>query len=117
MVSSYVDTFFKKVSTAFSAHTGVIDPAFLEEIKFILDESLVKEEFYTAQTIIAQTGESFRDYLGNLIKLSDHSGPNDVEKSFKEVVYFNIKELELCKNLQSDILVRALLDEQEENLC
>lgn len=116
MVSSYVDTFFKKVSSAFNAHTGTIDPAFLEEIKYILDESLVKEEYYTAQTIIAQTGESFRDYLGNLIKLSDHSGHNDVEKSFREVVYFNIKELELCKNLQSDLLVRALLDEQEENL-
>ena len=116
MVSSYVDTFFKKVSTAFNAHTGTIDPAFLEEVKFILDESLVKEEYYTAQTIITQTGISFRDYLGNLIKISDHSGPKDVEKSFREVVDFNIKELELCKNLQSDLLVKALLNEQEENL-
>lgn len=116
MVSSYVRKFFSKVSAAFNSHTGVIDPLFLSEIKFILDESLSKEEFYTAQTIIEHTGTSFRDYLGNLVKLSDKIGPSKVEESFREVVAFNIKELELCKSIPSELLVRSLLDEQEENL-
>ena len=90
MVSSYVSKFFSKVSAAFNSHTGAIDPHFFGEIKFILAESLSKEEFYTAQTIIEQTGSSFRDYLGNLVKLSDKIGSDKVEESFREVVAFNI---------------------------
>lgn len=116
MVSSYVSRYFKKVSNSFNAHTGIIDPKFLREIKFILGESLAKEEYYTAQTIVEQTGKTFRDYLGNLIKLSDELGAEKVEKSFNNVVDFNIKELDLCKNCQSELLIRVLLDEQEENL-
>lgn len=116
MVSSYVNNYFKKVSASFNSRMGVIDTKFLREIKFILEESLSKEEYYTAQTIIAQTGKTFRDYLGNLIKLSDIIGVEKVEESFKEVVSFNIRELDLCKNCQSELLTRALLNEQEDNL-
>ena len=117
MVSSYVNRYFKKVSSAFNSHTGIIDPKFLREIKFILGESLAKEEYYTTQTIIEQTGKTFRDYLGNLIKLSDELGIEKVEKSFNNIADFNIKELDLCKNCQSELLIRVLLDEQEENLA
>lgn len=116
MVSSYVSNYFKKVSASFNSHTGIVDPKFLREIKFILDESLAKEEYYTAQTIVERTGETFRDYLGNLIKLSDNIGVEEVEKSFKNVVDFNIKELDLCKNSQSELLTRVLLNEQEDNI-
>ena len=116
MVSSYVSKFFSQVSGAFNSHTGTIDPLFLNEIKFILNESLSREEFYTAQTIIEHTGISFRDFLGNLVKLSDKIGAVKVEDSFRDIVAFNIKELELCKNIQSELLIRSLLDEQEYNL-
>ena len=116
MVTSYVDSFFDKLATAFNAHTGTINSNSLDEIKHILNESLAKEEFYTAKNIITRTGSTFRDYLGNLIKLSDQSGNDNVEKSFREVVSFNIEELKLCKNSQSDFLASVLLEEQEENL-
>lgn len=116
MVSSYVDKFFAKVSSAFNSHTGSVDPTFLNEIKFILEESLAKEEFYIAQTIVEQTGASFRDYLGNLVKISDNIGAEKVEESFRKVIAFNMKELALCKNIESELLTRTLLDEQEGNL-
>lgn len=117
MVSTYVTQYFSKVSAAFNSHTKTIHPKFLREIKLILNESLGKEEYYTAQTIVEQTGKTFRDYLGNLIKLSDELGVEKVEDSFNDVVKFNIKELDLCKNCQSEVLIRVLLHEQECNLA
>lgn len=116
MVSSYVNKFFAKVSSAFNIHAKTIDSAFLDEIKYIFEESLVKEEYYTAKNIISKTGSAFRDYLGNLIKISDRSGVSEVEQSFTEVVSFNIKQLELCKNIKSELLISALLNEQKTNL-
>ena len=116
MVSSYINNFFKRASIAFNTHTQTIDSTCLNEIKYIFDESLVKEEYYTAQNIILKTGVAFRDYLGNLIKISDQVGVTDVQKSFKEIVTFNIDQLKLCKNIKSELLISVLIKEQAQNL-
>ena len=116
MVSSYVDKFFERVTSALNTHTGIVEQASLNEVKYILDESIAKEEFYTAQNIVRKTGQTFREYLGNLIKISEQSGVSNAEESFKTVVDFNIKQLELCKNIPSDLLVNTLLIEQKNNI-
>lgn len=116
MVNTYIDNFFNRVSKGFNISECRINARALNQIQYIFEESLAKEEYYTARNISKKTGETFREFLKNCIKISEASGKNGVETSFKDIVVLNIDLLELCKNIKSELLIEELVKQQYRNL-
>lgn len=116
MVNTYIDRFFDRVSKNFDASECKISSTALEQIRYIFEESLGKEEYYTARNISKKTGETFRTFLRNYIGISEVAGRSEVETAFEDIATFHIELLDLCKNLKSELLIEELVKQQYQNL-
>ncbi len=120
MVKTYVNDVFDGLSKKFNINNEDINidtlTDALKQIKYIFEESISKEEYYTARNIVVKTGEMFRDFLENIIKITENTGVKETESAFDKIVSFNIEQLASCKNIEADFLIEALISEQKENL-
>lgn len=85
----------------------------LKDYRYLYDECIVKEEYYTIQNIVEKSGDLFRTFLKNSIgKLET----KDLEKSFEAILEFNSMQLDFCKNIKSELLITKIAKQQYENL-
>ncbi len=117
MVNTYIDNFFKKISKDFDESEFTISASALKQIHFIFEESLIKEEYYTSRNIAKKTGKTFRAFLKHSLELSVSAGPDEAENAFDQIVAFNMSQLELCKNIKSELVLDTLVREQKENIA
>ena len=116
MVNTYIDNFFEKISEDFDESEFTISKKALQQIHFIFEESLIKEEYYTSRNIAQKTGKTFRRFLKHSLELSVTVGPDEAENAFDQIVAFNMSQLELCKNIKSELVLDTLVREQKENI-
>ena len=116
MVNTYIDNFFEKISEDFDESEFTISTKALKQIHFIFEESLIKEEYYTSRNIAQKTGKTFRRFLKHSLEISVSEGPDEAENAFDQIVAFNISQLELCKNIKSELVLDTLVMEQKENI-
>lgn len=115
MVNTYVDGFFEQISKDLSNNKNSLDKETIKKIKYIFDESVVKEEYFTAQNIVEKTGEIFREFLSKSIKLNMAEKNEPTEDIFQRIISLNIYQLKLCKKIKSEILVASIVKQQWEN--
>lgn len=116
MVNTYVDDFFEQISNDLSGSKNSLDEETIEKIKYILDESVVKEEYFTAQNIVEKIGEIFRDFLSNSIKLNMAEKKEPINDVFQRIISLNIYQLKLCKKIKSEILISSIVKQQWKNI-
>ncbi|MBE6811105.1 MAG: hypothetical protein E7521_08650 [Ruminococcaceae bacterium] len=85
----------------------------LKDYRYLYDECIVKEEYYTIQNIVEKSGELFRTFLKNSIGTLDSS---DLEKSFEAILEFNCMQLDFCKTIKSELLINKIAKQQYKNL-
>ena len=110
MVSTYIDDFATKIKEELNKREIENLKPTLKKIESIIDESIVKEEYYVAQNLSEKTGDVFRDFLKNSI------GKEQTETIFKCVVSLNINQLRLCENSKPDSLRQKIIAQQYQNL-
>lgn len=117
MINTYIDEFCEKLQKDLNCCNNVICEQNLKDIKYILDESIVKEEYYVTQNITEKMGAVYRAFLDNSIKmLGTGSTAKDIEVSFDKIVGINIYQLELCSKINSELLVKKIIRQQRKNL-
>lgn len=117
MLNPYVETICVDMEETLKRTDGIIPERTLSNIKSILDECATKEEYHTVGVVVEKTGEVFRAFLKS--NISEHSG---VEKelrmdTFESIVELNVFELNLCKTIKSQELIKKIVRQQRRNLC
>lgn len=116
MVNSYIDKFFREIKEdIFSDKTESFQAA-SDHIWNVFNECVTREDYFIAKNISEKTGEIFRDFLTNSIRIARNTNIDNVESVFSKIVHFNIEQLDLCKNVQSEMMVDTIIDEQLANL-
>lgn len=110
MINTYVDKFAKSIEAELEKKVSIEETIILKKIKNILDESILKGEYFVAQNICEKTGEIFRCFLKNSI------GKEKVEENFDSIVSLNIYELQLCEKIDSTSLRLKIIRQQYKNL-
>ena len=116
MINSYIDDFFSKITTDYNASKIAEFEKHRRDIWNIFDECVIKEEYFVARNIATKSGMAFRQFLANSIKIAENTDKGTVEEVFKQIVDFNIDQLNLCKNTSSDIMTDVIVREQQRNL-
>lgn len=117
MLTTYVDKVFKDIDNDLNESKNIIKEETFKNIKHILDESVVKEEYFIVQNISERLGEVYRSFLKNSIAFEgENANADDVEKSFERIINFNIYELKLCKNIKSEITIDKIISQQIKNI-
>ena len=116
MINSYIDDFFSKITTDFNASKMGEFERHRKDIWNIFDECVIKEEYFVARNIAEKSGVTLREFLANSIKIAERTDKEAVEEAFKQIVDFNIDQLNLCKNTSSDIMTDVIVREQKRNL-
>lgn len=117
MINSYIDDYCSDIQNKIKNNIVVLSQETLKDIKYILDESVVKKEYFIAQNISEKMGSIFREFLKNSVgMISEGNSDESLEKSFNEIVNINIFQLELCEKIDSDILIKKILNQQILNL-
>lgn len=117
MVSTYIDNYCKQIRDKLNKNQNSVEAGVFTELKFVLDECIVKEEYYIAQNISKQLGNIFRDFLKNSIILLDNGEKiESINDSFERIVNMGIYQLELCQNINSELLINEIALQQRENL-
>ena len=110
MVNTYVDKFIKDIEKEIEKKDSIEDTVVLKKIKNILDESILKGEYFVTQNICEKTSGIFRCFLKNSI------GKENVEENFNTIADLNIYELQLCEKIDSDSLRLKIAKQQYKNL-
>lgn len=116
MVNTYIDDFTQKLKDSLGNSSNIRTEETLKDIRHILDESIIKEEYYVAQNIVANIGEIFRSFLENSIKINQTETSETVKKSFDDIIDINIELLEMCQKIESENLVDKIISQQNKNL-
>ena len=117
MHNSYINSICEAVEKDLENRNSKSLKTSIDDIRHILDESIVKEEFFVTQNITKRLGEVFRSFLENSIKISESGeGADEIVTCFERIVKVNIYLLRSCKKLRSDLLKREIILQQEENL-
>lgn len=116
MVNSYIDNFFQEIKgDIYSDKTDSFQAA-NNHIWNVFNECVTREDYFIAKNISEKTGEIFRDFLTNSIRIARNTNIDNVESVFSKIVHFNIDQLDLCKNVQSEMMINTIIDEQLANL-
>ena len=116
MVSSYVDDYCEDIKHKFRLKELPGDSA-IKEVYSFYEESVIKEEYSVAQCITDNMGTIFREFMEDSIKLvSDGEKEEDVNKTFHDIVKFNISQLQSCENINSDVLVSHAINQNFKNI-
>ena len=117
MVNTYVDKVFKEIDDELKKSKNIIKKETFKNIKYILDESAVKEEYFIVQNISERLETVFSTFVKNSLNFEgENAKTEDVEKSFERIINFNIYVLKLCKNINSEITINRIIYQQIANL-
>ena len=117
MVNTYVDKVFQEINKELKSSKNTIQKETFKNVQYILDESIVKEEYFIVQNITERLGEVYRTFLQNSLRFEgENANSEDIENSFDNIISFNISELKLCSKINSEITVDKVIKQQIKNL-
>lgn len=117
MINTYIDEFCQDIKKHLEKLQAQIDGQLLENISRVLDESLVKEEYYVVQNITHRLGDIFLEFLSNSIGMIGHGNTStEIEKSFNEILNIYLFELDMCSKINSDLVVEDIIDQNIKNI-
>lgn len=117
MVNTYVDKVFQEINKELKSSKNTIQKETFKNVQYILDESIVKEEYFIVQNITERLGEVYRTFLQNSLRFEgENANTEDIENSFDNIISFNISELKLCSKINSEITVDKVIKQQIKNL-
>lgn len=117
MVNTYIDKVFQEINDELDRSNNIIKKETFKNIQYILDESIVKEEYFIVQNITERLGDVYRTFLQNSLRFAgENANASDIESSFENIVSFNISELNLCSKISSEITVDKVIKQQIKNL-
>ncbi len=112
MINSYINKFQQDIETKISKGEKLTYSE-LKDYRYLYDECIVKEEYFTIQNIVENSGELFRTFLENSIgKLK----PEDIKTSFDAIIKFNQMQLNFCETIKSKLLIEKIAKQQYKNL-
>lgn len=117
MVNTYVDKVFQEINKELQDSKNTIRKETFKNVQYILDESIVKEEYFIVQNITERLGEVYRTFLQNSLRFEgENAKAEDIENSFDNIINFNISELKMCSKIKSEITVDKVIIQQIKNL-
>lgn len=117
MVNTYVDDFCDNISQRIENRENSVKKGVFKDLRYVLDECVVKEEYLVVQNIAIKSGEIFRGFLKNSISLiCEGNNKEDIDDSFDRIVDIGIYQLELCKDINSELLIKDIVVQQSKNL-
>ncbi len=117
MINNYIDNVFQEINNELELSKNVIRKETFKNIKYILDESIVKEEYFVIQNITERLGVVYRTFLQNSLKFEgENANAKEIEESFDNIVSFNISELKLCSKINSEITIDKIISQQIKNI-
>ena len=116
MINSYVKDICKEIRSELEASNNSISQGVISNFKSLLEECVIKEEYYIVQKIVEETGGIFRSFLENSIKISQKGSSKNMEDGFDQIISLNIYQLKLCKNIKSETLIAKIVNQQTCNL-
>ncbi|MBQ8279121.1 MAG: hypothetical protein IJZ23_04715 [Roseburia sp.] len=117
MVNTYVDEFCEEISKQLDNNENGVTKGVFKDLRYVLDECIVKEEYYIAQNISIRLGEVFRDFLKNSIALIVNGEEKlEVEESFNRIANIGVYQLRLCNDINSELLVGEIIVQQIKNI-
>lgn len=116
MVNTYIDEFCDEISQKLENKENCVKKDVFKDLRYVLDECIVKEEYFIAQNISIKLGEIFREFLKNYIGFIDNGEEKkEVEDSFDRIVNLGVYQLELCKDINSELLINEISIQQINN--
>ncbi|MBR4891527.1 MAG: hypothetical protein IKU15_09635 [Clostridia bacterium] len=116
MTNTHITKYCKNIQNDIEKNQKTITRESLRKIKDVLEESIIKEEYYTAANIVEKTGNIFRTFLKNAVTINISSDNDNVQESFERIVELNMFELKCCKHIRSEMLIRKIINQQYKNL-
>ena len=117
MLNTYIDDFCKEISEKLENKENCVQKGAFKSLRYVLDECVVKEEYYVVQNISIKLGNIFREFLKNSVSLLDYGEDRkSVEDSFERIVNIGVYQLELCKDINSELIVDEISSQQIKNI-
>lgn len=117
MINTYIDEFCQDIKRHLERYQAQINGQLLENISRVLDESLVKEEYYVVQNITHKLGEIFLGFLSNSISMIENgNSTEEIEKSYDEILSIYLFELEMCSKINSDLVIEDIINQNVINI-
>lgn len=117
MLNTYIDEFCNEISLKLENKENSIKQSAVDEIKYVLDECIVKEEYDVVRNINAKMGKIFEKFLANSLRLiEDGENSKSIEVSFQRIIDIGIYELRLCREINSDLLIAEIVGQQVSNI-
>ena len=111
MINTHVDKLQEELTNKISSGLAISDND-LKDFRCLFDECIIKEEYYIIQNIVEKNGTLFRDFLKNSIG----NGSEKSRESFDSILKFNCMQLDFCKSIKSDTIIKKIARQQYENL-
>lgn len=112
MITSHVDRLQKELEEKIK-NAQTLTFSELKDYRYLFDECIIKEEYYTIQNIVENSGELFRTFLKNS---TGSVNPYDLEKSFEAILEFQCMQLGFCNSIKSELLITKIAKQQYKNL-
>lgn len=117
MINTYIDEFCQDIRIHLERSQAQIDGQLLENISRVLDESLVKEEYYVVQNITHKLGDIFLGFLSNSIDMiKNGNSTEEMEKSYDEILDIYLFELDMCSKISSDLVIEDIINQNVKNI-
>ncbi len=117
MLTSHIKQFCEDINRDIEENKSVVSTKTIDNIKKILDECVIKEEYHAVEIIVEETGELFRSIIKNSIGIAmKNNNKNAAEESFGRIVELNMFEIKLCKSIKSSRLRKKIIAQQHINL-
>ena len=117
MLNTYITELCDEISKKLCNKENSVKKDAFKQLRYVLDECVVKEEYSVAQNISVELGKVFRNFLENsmlLLKNGEHK--EDIEDSFDRIVNLGIDQIELCKEINSELLIADISKQQIKNI-
>ena len=117
MINTYINDFCQDIKERLEKSQDQIDGQLLENISRVLDESLVKEEYYVVQNITHKLGDIFLGFLSNYIRMIENGNSSEeIEKSYDEILGIYLFELDMCSKINSDLVIEDIINQNVKNI-
>ncbi len=117
MVNTYIDEFCDEISQKLKNKENCVIKDVFKDLRYVLDECIVKEEYFIAQNISIKLGEIFREFLKNYIGIIiNGEEKKELEDSFDRILNLGVYQLELCKDIHSELLINEISIQQKNNI-
>lgn len=117
MINTYVDEYCDDISKRLKNSENAVKKSAFKDLRFVLDECIVKQEYFVVQNIAIKLGKIFSEFLKSYANLiGSHEKKEEIEESFENIVEIGKYELELCKDVNSDMLINVIAVQQISNI-